>query len=129
MWLHIQFMYLQILDRVCTVNHQILTCYYIWRIWRIACFRKNLSPPTYMSIVHYIDGSQRDAKFNSSQITVNHYMLRNAKFYSRQNELSYSIQFMASHIYLHTQAYLFLLLNGIRLLINQFQRFFSFYLL
>ena len=22
-----------------TVNQQILACYYIWRIWRIACFR------------------------------------------------------------------------------------------
>ena len=75
---------------VITVNQQILACYYIWRIWRIACFRQYLSPPTYTSIVHCIDGPRRDAKFNSSQINVNRFILRNAKFYSRQNLLIYS---------------------------------------
>ena len=74
-----------------TVNQQILACYYIWRIWRIACFRQYLSPPTYTSIVHCIDGPRRDTKFNSRQINVNRFILRNAKFYSRQNLLIYSI--------------------------------------
>ena len=27
------------LHELITVNQQILACYYIWRIWRIACFR------------------------------------------------------------------------------------------
>ena len=36
------------------------------------------------------DGPRRDAKFNSRQINVNHFILRNAKFYSRQNLLIYS---------------------------------------
>ena len=53
-----------------TVNQQIFACYYIWRIWRIACFRQYLSPPTYTSIVHCIDGPRGDAKFNSRQITL-----------------------------------------------------------
>ena len=26
-------------DSFYTVNQQILACYYIWRIWRIVCFR------------------------------------------------------------------------------------------
>ena len=54
----------------CTVNQQILACYYIWRIWRITCFRVYLSPPTYMLIIHCIDGPRGDANFNSHQITL-----------------------------------------------------------